>query len=178
MVSPTIRYPVEVQGARGKRLHVTALSPPGVWWGALPLQDWNGGALRVNPPGSEAVLVHPVADSGIAQHVTVGANIQSTYRPGQGFWFRAEVEPDQGVLRASAPNATGHSVVLRWNCPPAEIRPTIFSLRTDAAPGCPGVAEGPLEFLRGTGQGTLVMTVVNGAGQPVGAPHEIQVLLQ
>ena len=160
-VAAITRHAVTVEGARALgRLELPALGMDGLWVGALAVEG--AGPVRVMPRGGGPPLeVRTASASGPLVGVTVRAALPATLREAQSLWFRVEVETRGGVLAANE-----HEVRLQLLGVPGQIRPTALPLRTDAVPGCPGVAEYVLEFLHGRGAAALQIDVVrrtNGA---------------
>jgi hypothetical protein len=148
-VATVNRHPMELDGAGSAVMDVPPVGMLDTWVGGLrvPL-DAKG--LRPRGDTGPFVPITHVNATGPANGVTLTHNVPDTLRTAQGLWVRVEATVTSGVLRAA-----DHDVRIAWMGPQAETRPMTLALRNDGGAGCPAVAEGVVEFVKGQGPGTL-----------------------
>ncbi|MEW5852006.1 MAG: hypothetical protein AB2A00_24675 [Myxococcota bacterium] len=163
VVTPRVRHRVEVEGESMAWMRVPAVGMVETLVGAVPL---GANASKVRLKGSERWVEVQAASPSSPGAVRMEANLPPQMTSAQGLWLRVQVFVDGGVLNAAPETGGGgHEVKLvLQGIPGSEVRPTSLPLRTDAAPGCPGVAEGVVEFLRGVGAGQLRLVLVKSGG--------------
>jgi hypothetical protein len=163
VVSATVRHRVEVDGARA----LMTVPPVGMLdtlVGAVPVPA-GARAIRLRGTDRDVPLVTS-APGGLAG-VSLTSNLPGDMRTAQGLWLRVEVLVASGSVPARVPgSAPGVEVRLGLEGIRGEVRPSSLPLRTTAAPGCPGVAEGVVEFVKGSGTGALRLVLVAAPGGP------------
>lgn len=165
VVSPRIRHAVELTGARtaSSLMEVPAVGLLPTLEGALPVPVEGVRSIRL----TESETVVPLVESGSG--APVNARLFAAPLPplqtDQAIWLRVEVAVEAGHVNA------GHVVRLSLEGVGGSLRPDRLVLRTDAAAGCAGVAEGVVEFQRATGTGALRLQLVQPQG---GAPLVVQ----
>ncbi len=174
VVSPNVRHPGVATTENGSTTKVTLESPP---VGLLPqfivTTRVPRGTRQLRLLDVEAPVTLTTVDaSQPATQLNVRHNVPAALRTAQGLWMRVEVEPEDSGI-----SAADHDVRLQWVGAGSDIRPKVLPLRTHGARGCPAVAEGVVEFLKGTGPGVLLVAVVHRSDGRVVGKSETPLML-
>jgi len=163
LVSPNVRHQINVVGGGRATMSVPAVGMIDTFVGAVELP---ADALKITLAGSEVEVPVEVSSPSSLSGVRLSANLPQQLRSGQGVWLRIQVDVDGGSIPAALGDGSvkGHDLRLTLLGVPGEIRPTVLPLRTDAAAGCPGIAEGAFEFLKGAGAAALRIQLVPSGG--------------